>query len=451
MKFLGGGKLMSKSVGLTGIRVVGSGAGFMTQLLLARTMASADLGLFYIFTSTAIVLGTVAAIGYPGIANQFIVRYKTRGKKRALRAFVRTARRDTFIASIFIAICFVVAVSLGSGGNPDIIWPTVIAALAIPAFTTLRVSGGFANAVERFALSFLPDNLIRPVLFLAIMAIIVSLNGSLGLLPVVGVFAALSVAVAAMQTWVVGWSGGVAGSAATPHRRLTRHWRLSGGRLVIPLLITSLFADLSILGAGFMLTPAEVAIFGLCVKIAFMSGFFVQVVHQIAIPRFARSALTRNQADTNEVIFQTNAIAAGAMALALLLAWLGGSEFLALFGDEFPAGYTVLLILVGTQLVRALGGPALSLLIASGMHGRSLHVMVVSLAFFGLIFLALAPSLGLDGAALAVLAATVVSSAGLAAVVRRELGYRCDFLAFLKPGGTTAPLSRPRVGQGNAS
>ncbi|GBE43998.1 polysaccharide biosynthesis protein [bacterium BMS3Bbin10] len=445
MSILRGGKLMSKSVGLTGVRVAGAGAGFMTQLLLARTMAPADLGLFYIFSSMAIVLGTVAAIGYPGIANQFIVRYKARGKKRSLRAFVRTARRDTFIASIFVAIFCVAAVAIGSGGNPEIIWPTVIAALAIPAFTTLRVSGGFANAVERFALSFLPDNLIRPVLFLAIMAIIVSVNGSLGLLPVVGVFAALSVAVAAMQTWAVGWSGGIAGSAATPHRRLTRHWRMSGGRLVIPLLITSLFADLSILGAGFMLEPAEVAIFGLCVKIAFMSGFFVQVVHQIAIPRFARSALTRNQADTNEVIFQTNAIAAGAMALALLLAWLGGSEFLALFGDEFPAGYTVLLILVGTQLVRALGGPALSLLIASGLHGRSLHVMVASLAVFVGSFFALAPSLGLTGAALAVLAGSALSSAGLAVVVRRELGYRCDILAFLQPNPSPEVPGRSRA------
>ncbi|HDO52444.1 MAG TPA: lipopolysaccharide biosynthesis protein, partial [Rhizobiales bacterium] len=107
---------MSKSVGLTGVRVAGAGAGFMTQLLLARTMAPADLGLFYIFSSMAIVLGTVAAIGYPGIANQFIVRYKARGKKRSLRAFVRTARRDTFIASIFVAIFCVAAVAIGSGG-----------------------------------------------------------------------------------------------------------------------------------------------------------------------------------------------------------------------------------------------------------------------------------------------------------------------------------------------
>ncbi len=446
-----GTKLMNQSVGLTAARVIGAGAGFAAQLLLARTMAAADLGLFYIVTSMAIVAGSVAAIGYPGIANQFIVRYRTRGDKRNLGAFIRTARRDTALASILAALGCIAVITAWTGGNPRIIWPAAIAALAIPAFTILRVNGGFANAAQRFALSFLPDNLIRPVLFLAVLALIVSVNGSLALLPVVGLFAALVLGVALVQTRAIGWSGGISGPPASPDKRLKRHWRKSGGRLVILLLITSLFADLSILVAGFALEPADIAVFGLCIKIAFMFGFFIHVAHQITTPRFARSTLARNQDATNEVIFRTNSVAVSAIAAALLLTWLAGDEILSVFGDEFRAGSTVLLILVGAQLVRAMGGPALPLLIASGKHGRGIGVIVASLAVFLGSFAALAPSMGITGAALAVLVGSALSSAGLAAVVRRELGVRCDFLAAVRPGSFLAVFSWPRASGGKAS
>ncbi len=442
--------LLSRSAGLTAARVLGSAASFLTQLLLARSMGTDDLGLFYIVTSMAIVLGTVAAIGYPGIANHLIVRYRSRDDKRLLKAFVATARRDTWIASALIACGTIATVAIATNGEPGLLWPTVLAAVAIPAFTTLRVNGGFANAVQRFALSFLPDNFIRPVLFVAVLAAILSFYGSLDLIPVVGAFTALTVALAIVQTIVLRRSGEIPGPAVKPDRRPKRHWRKSGARLVVPLLITNLFADISILFSGLILDPSDVAVFGLCVKIAFLSGFFIQVVHQITMPRFAESVRARNHAGVKTLIGKTNTVAVSSMAVAFLVTGLAGEEILDFFGPQFVTGISVLLILVGAQLVRAMGGPAMSLLIASGMHARAIPVIASSLAFFLVTLFMLAPPLGVTGAALAVLAATMVSSAGLAAVVYRHLGYRCGILAMFRPGPSTTGLASPRIFQGRA-
>ena len=433
-----GAKLLTKTLSLSTARVVGSGANFFAQLLLARSMSTNDLGLFYIVTSMAILLGAVASIGYPGIANQLMVRYTSRCQDWKMKAFVLTARRDTLVIALCIALGGVVAIAIGSNGDPRIIWPSAIAALAIPALATIRVNGGIANALHRVALSILPLNLIQPVLFTLIIGVLVLIPGSLSLLNVICAFSALVIAIAITQTLIVGWSGGAAGPTRKPDRRETRHWRKSGGYLLVSVLIIGLFADLVIIFSGLLLEPSQVAIFSICIKIAFMFGFFIQVLHQIALPRFAKSLRAKNQTGVADLLTKVNVVATGMMILALLATWIAGSKLLGIIGAEFQAGYSVLLILAGSQLVRALGGPALPLLIASGRHKLSIPPIAASVAVFALLAFALTPMFGITGMALAVLAALAVSSAGLAAVVRRELGISCDVLSSLLPG---PPLS----------
>ncbi len=99
-----GAKLLTQTLSLSFARVVGSGAHFFAQLLLAHSMSTADLGLFYIVTSMAIVFGTIASIGYPGIANQLIARYAARCQKWKTKAFILTARRDTLVIALCVAL-----------------------------------------------------------------------------------------------------------------------------------------------------------------------------------------------------------------------------------------------------------------------------------------------------------------------------------------------------------
>ncbi len=429
-----GAKLLTQTLSLSTARVAGSGANFIAQLLLARSMGTADLGLFYIVTSMAILLGAVASIGYPGIANHLIVRYAARCEDWKMRAFVLVARRDTLVIALGLALAGVAAIAIGSDGNLGIVWPAAIAALSIPAFATLRINGGIANALQRYSLSILPDNLIRPALFALIIGTLVFMAGSLTLLTAVCAFSALMIVTAFAQTLIVGWSAGAAGPALEPDRREVKHWRKSGGTLLVPVLVATLFADLAISFSGLLLEHAQVAIFSIAIKIAFMLGFFIQIAYQIVLPRFTKSLRAKDQAGVVDLLTKANAVAAGMMFLALLASWFAGSELLGIFGVEFQAGYSVLLILVGAQLVRALGGPALPLLIASGRHKYAIPPIAASLAVFAATALALTPALGITGMALAVFAAIAVTSAGLAVVVRRELGFSCDALSRLRLG-----------------
>ena len=87
-------QFVSTSSLLSLARVAGAAAGFVTQILLARTLQASALGLFYSVTSLAAVMGVVAALGYPKIAPRFVSRYREKGNKGLLPAFVGPGPED---------------------------------------------------------------------------------------------------------------------------------------------------------------------------------------------------------------------------------------------------------------------------------------------------------------------------------------------------------------------
>jgi O-antigen/teichoic acid export membrane protein len=147
--------------------VAGAGAGFVTQVVLARTLQASALGVFYSVTSLAAVVGLIAAHGYPAIAPRFLSRYREQGKDGLIAAFVARARKDA-VVFVVIATAGVLALALLW---PNFIWEVRLAltaaALSILANAALRINGSLALALRRFALAYLPDTCIRPFVLLA--------------------------------------------------------------------------------------------------------------------------------------------------------------------------------------------------------------------------------------------------------------------------------------------
>src|SRR5688572_11767903 len=101
---------------MTGIRLAGAGAGFVTQLALALLLSAHDLGVFFATTSMAVIVCLVAAQGYPGVAVRFIARYRERGRPTLMAAFMAQAQRET--AGWALAAAALVATAA-------LLWPTM--------------------------------------------------------------------------------------------------------------------------------------------------------------------------------------------------------------------------------------------------------------------------------------------------------------------------------------
>lgn len=425
-------RVLSTSSLLSFARVAGAAAGFATQILLARTLQASALGVFYSVTSLAAVIGLIAAQGYPAIAPRFVSRFLDKGREGLAAAFVAYARKIVAVHAAVATAAVLAFAWLWPGLSAEARFAAAAAALAIPAIAALRLNGALAASLRRFALAYLPDTCIRPFLLLAALALLVVLEVPLTAALAAGVLTIVFAGLALAQFWLLPKSGLAARLIGEPApRRYVRVWRREAPPLVLVALFTFFFADLDILLVTPLLPSAETAIFGLCLKLALLVGFAVQVAHQVVVPDLADAHARKEHHAIRGIVLKTFGFPLAATLGALGLVALWGDAVLSLFGPEFAGAKSPLLILLACQLLRVLFGPNVPLLTVLGAQRQSAIVACVSLAVLVLANLGLVPAHGVVGAALAVALTTAVWLGACSVVLSRIGGLRTDALLLL--------------------
>jgi O-antigen/teichoic acid export membrane protein len=425
------GRLFSTSSLLSLARVAGALAGFLTQVVLARTLQASALGVFYSVTSLAAVVGLIAAHGYPSIAARFMLRYREQGKEGLVAAFVAQARHD---ATLYAGIATIAVLAFA------LMWPSfgtearlalVAAALSIPANASLRLNGTFATTIRRFALAYLPDTCIRPFLLLGGVAVLIALGVTLTASNVALVLTVIFTALAFTQ-YALLRKDMPKGEAPAPPRRLLVVWRREATPLILVALFTYFFADVAILMVTPLLSSADTAATGLCLKLALLVGFAVQVAHQVVVPDLADARARKDHDTIRDVMLRALAFPLAITLAATIITAPWGEYILAIFGPEFTGAKLPLVILMGCQLVRALFGPSVPLLTVIGAQKENAALAVAALVMLGLANVVLAPLCGVLGAAIAVAIATVFWLVGCAIVLDRLSGLRTDALYLIE-------------------
>lgn len=421
-------RFMSLSGTVFVARLAGAALGFATQVFLARLLSADGLGRFYLATSIAAVFGIAAASGYPNVAARFVVRYSERARPEFLSAFLRRGRRDTLVLSGLATACVAGLALLYPHANAETRWAIGWGALAVPAVAMIWVNGAYAVAIRRYTVSWFPDLLCRPALFVLALLSLLALGVELSVVRLVLMWSLVAVAVALHQgVWLARYLPD--GHRPIGGTRGTKLWRAASRPLLVVSLFTALFADLDLTILGYLLPAAQLAIVGVCLKLSFLVGFSIQLVQHLAAPDIAQGRLRGHGAD--EAVARANYISVAATLLATLGAIVCGDRVLAVFGTEFAAGQPTLVALLGAQLVRAAFGPSVQLLTVLGGERQSAAVFGLSIAVLGLANVVLVPALGMIGAALTVLLTTLFWTVALAFVLFRHSGARADIFASL--------------------
>lgn len=397
---------------------------------MARVLGASELGIFYAATSLAAVAGIAAAQGYPQIAPRFAARYRNKATPALFGRFAGQATLDAIFASA-VALVLIAAYAM--------LWPSLSAierssyvagGVMVVAVALINIYTNIAGAMRFFGICYVPEGLGRPILFFSAIAGI----SLLGLRPTAFVATALFAGataliavyvIAAMRVrmppliWRPGWRG------------IARRWRREAWLLVLLAVFTNFFADIGILVAVPFLPSAEVAVFGLCLKLALLVGYFVQIAQQMAVPDIADARHAGDSLALRRALWRSIAMPFALTAAALAGAVVLGRELLSMFGPQFAEGRWVLIILIGSQLMRALAGPSSHLMTLRGVQGINalistgciLVLILASLVFTGLY--------GLIGAGLAVFV-TFLAWLGATAFMLHRLGeQRVDILALL--------------------
>jgi O-antigen/teichoic acid export membrane protein len=414
-----------------GCRVGGAVLALATQWVLARWMGAENLGSYLLAYSWCILVARLSGLGFNSAAPRFIGKGLALDDRATIRGFVGFSGRTVLLVSVGASLVGATAAffTIGDAGYGP--WPLVIAFVAVPFMAGTGYLEGLALSFSWFRAAFLPSIVLRPALFLTAVCAIWAFGGEIGpagvmLLQLGSMFVALAVLVA-----VIGGPLSRRVSGVTP-RRETRAWT----NTAVALLIISLFRDylpeLSIIVAGVYLAPEEIAVFTIGYRIAALISFVMFAVDAFTIPQVAKAAAVNDRAGLQALAERATRLTFLASLGAFVGFWLFGRWALGLFGDEFVAGYRLLLMIAVAQVIRASVGPVLPLLTIGGHERECLKVFGTALVLVAPFVMILAPTWGVEGVGAAVACVIVFSSLALNHRVRHLMGVEPSILASLR-------------------
>lgn len=409
-------------------RLAGAGAGFVTQLILARLLSTEDLGIFFAATSFAALAGLLVCQGYPGVAQRFITRYRERHREALLHGFVEQAQRESVVITVTVMFLVIGFGTAWPAIKFDLRVVAVATALITGAASVLTMYGALASVQRRFGLAQLPETLIRPILFLPVVWLAGGIGSGMSAGMATALYAVLTAALALGQYTFIKSKLPRAQRIRRP--RIAGHWRREAWSFALAILFVTSFADLAILLSSPFLGAVGLAPFGIALKISLLIGFAVQIAQQVALPDLAEA---HERGDTHGVVrslLQATIFPSLATAAALLGSVFLGEWFLSLFGPQYTIAKWPLVILFGAQFLRAIAGPGQSLLMLKGAQITNAAICLVCTIFLGLANAGLVPLFGLEGAASAVLLTVILWVGSSAYFLKARFNARVD-LPFL--------------------
>lgn len=423
--------LFSKLLGFMGARVAGALIGFASQLILARLFSVEDVGAILLAMSAAAFAGLAANGGYALLAMTQLPKLATHSRNGLREAFNSAALLDGLIALVVLAVVALVAalsMDLGHGQTMAL----VFGMLCAPASAFLRYNSVLANTERQYQLAYLPDFLFRPGLFLLIMLFAVWAGDRVSVVQILILFVALAYVTAFGQAKLL--KGRSLSWRNLKWPRPAFHSRVRSRALALTLVSAVMFsfADIVTLVAGLALPEADVAIVGICVRLAAIAGFVLQAGQAYAATDLSQALMRRDEAAASHLLAQLNMGILFIIVAALGGAVLLGSQVLGLFGPAYVQGQGLLVLLLIGQSIRALGGMNQQILSLNGFQMRTAGACILALGVLVALTVILSGNFGIMAIGYAVIGAECVWLLALAAQAQSLCGRRGDLLWVLQ-------------------
>ncbi len=403
-------------VSLFGIALKGIGvlAAFASQLILARVLGVEAFGVYVTVVACATVLGLVAGLGLPLASVRFLASCAEQGDWPRYRGFLWTSIRLIVVSSLVIGAIVIAVFAAMPSLRPML--PAM--AVGVPMILLLSgsslASGAFLAAQQPLQAEAF-GNVSRPFLVIALVggAAITgpSVSAEMALLMTVcaGGLVLVTQAIGLRPVLARHWRGARETDA-------WRAWLASGAAFVLSTAAYSMVERIDTILLGTMVSPAVAAPYSVASRLALLVGIALAPVSAMLGPMGAQ-LLTRGDLRGLQRVLGQGALISTVLGGVLTIALLALSPLLlGLFGKEFTAGHGVLVILVISQVVLAMVGPAGFILAIAG-HNRLLVTVSLLTALLDLVLCAiLIPRHGAVGAGIATSVSISLNGLALAAI-----------------------------------
>lgn len=409
---------------IIGTRILGAAIVYLTQIGLARWLGGYQYGIYAYAWSWIMLLGFMAPLGLNVLMMRNLPDYQVRHRFARLAGQIRWAPFAVLVAgSAFAALAAGLILLLRDAIGPDRWLPLILAAGCLPFFALSVLYEGLARGFGWPLVAYGPGYVLRPVLFVALLATAslfgITMNAGFAM----GLMLAACAAALLWQKLAIARHIPAAITAATP-----RYHPAAWVAAAMPFLAIEtcylILSNADVLMLGYFAAPEQVGRYFAAVRTCSFLGYIPFAISGLALPRFSEfnsrgdlDGLARYVRTT--VRWSFAAALAGAAILALV-----GRPVLATFGADFVAAYPALLVILAGILVRVSTGPVEYLLAMNGHRGASMVIIAIAAVLNIALNVLLIPAFGIVGAASATALAVTFSVTSAAIFAWRKLGVR---------------------------
>ncbi len=192
--------------------------------------------------------------------------------------------------------------------------------------------------------------------------------------------------------------------------------------------MSAVISQTDVIMLGMMKSVEEVGIYAIVAKLAMLTSFVLTSINSIATPKFSElyhsgkiDILTSVAQRSSKLIFW--------VSLPIILIFiLFGKYILAVFGEEFILGYSVLLLLVFGQFVNGMAGSVGSFLNMTGQQKVFNRIVIIGGVTNIVLNYILIPLYGIEGAAFASMLSIILWNVLASLYIKYKFGFYIGYM-----------------------
>jgi O-antigen/teichoic acid export membrane protein len=420
---------MAASGGTLALRGASLALGFISTVLLSRNLGASGYGVYAWAIAWTSVLQLVASLGLDTLLLRELAAQRVTQAWQTMHGLLRTGRNVVLASSLALTALGVVAgLTLVSPSQR----PTFLVALAsIPALSLITVQEGALRGLGKVVASRTPEDLVRPITLIVVLVLGWSVLTIRHTAPLGMALQVIATILAAIVSSVLVRRATPSQVRAAPPVATAGRWVRQAAPLILLRAINTLLGQIDIILVGVLRNSTQVALYASATRFAGLVGIAEFAVNAAFLPvasrLFAGNEIGRLRKGAPLVALA--GVGLSAVLAAPLIAF--APVVLKVFGRSFAGGAFPLRILCISFVVSAICGQSLGLLTMTRNVRQVTLASGVALTSNVALNLALIPSGGARGAAVAWLLSVIIWNGVLELQVRRHIGISATPLALI--------------------
>jgi O-antigen/teichoic acid export membrane protein len=405
--------------------------GYLVILIISQQYGAESVGVYSLTLSMMTFFAMIAAMGMNFSILRYVGQFNKSGEEYKLKLLYRYVVELTTSFSFLLAVLvyfFAGAIADNVLHNPVYKESLEIAAFIVPFLVLKNVSVEFIRGLKNLEVSEFLRNVNTHIISIVILLIVglYLIDSSLPLFALgtgIVVSAIFSVCFIIIRLKKIEFN---VSNGFSKKKLVSTSWPM-----MITTIATFLMGNISLFMLEVFSTTEEVGVYSVAFKIATLIGIILFVFNTISGPKFSELYWAKKHKELQDVLgYSSKLIFISSISVSIIL-YVFSKPLLGLFGEEFIAGNTALILLITGQLINSVSGSAGVFLnmIDKQVALRNIIIIVVSIIIPLNYFLI--PAYGMNGAAFAFIIGTIMLNMSMVIYINR-LSYRAFYLPFLR-------------------